>query len=216
MRILESTPIDQGGIIMWPLLALCIIAFVIFIERTLYLHKGQIRTGDFVEGIKNLLRKRRLIEALTVCEETPVPVANMIKAALLQYDQDESRMRGAIQAAALAQIPLLERRVGTIAAIARISPLIGLLGTVLGMLQAFHSYLGEEAVYAHFEILVEGFSEALITTATGLAIAVIAHIAHHFLHGRVRALVHDMEWVGNDIMQYLLHNLPEEESEEQL
>ena len=213
MGVLGLTLIDRGGLMMWPLLILSVIGFVLTVERALYLHRRHIRTVDFVGGIKNLLEKRRLIEALTVCEDTPVPVSSMIKAALLHYDREEGEMRGAIQTAALVQIPLLERRIGTILAIARIAPLIGLLGTVLGMLRSFGSYLDNEATYANVRVLVEGFTQALITTATGLAIAVVAYIAYHFLHGRVRALVHDMEWVGNDIMQFLLRDFPEESSE---
>ena len=196
---------------MWPILLLSLIGFVIFIERTLHLHRGQIRTGEFIDGIKNLLRKRRLLEALTLCEETSAPVSNVIKAALLQYDEEEGKMLSAVQAAVIVQIPLMERRIGSIAAIARICPLMGLLGTVLGMFESFSDYLGEGTVYADVAVLANGFSEALITTAAALTIAIVAHLAHHFLSGRVRALVHDMEWAGNDIMQFLLRDLPEEE-----
>lgn len=210
MRVLGATLIDEGGLMMWPLLILSVLGFVLTVERVLYLHRRHIRTVDFVGGIKNLLEKRRLVEALTVCEDAPVPVSSMIKAALLHYDREKGEMQGAIQTAALVQIPLLERRLGTILAIARIAPLIGLLGTVLGMLKSFGSYLDDEATYTNVSVLVEGFTQALITTAMGLAIAVVTYIAYHFLHGRVRALVHEMEWVGNDIMQFLLRDLPEE------
>ena len=212
MNLFDFSLIEKGGLLMWPLLFLSLLGVILFFERTLYLHKGQIRTGVFIAGIKNLLIKRRLIEALTLCEETPGPVATVTKAALLEYDQDEWRMRSAIQAAALVQIPLLVQRVGSIAAIARISPLIGLLGTVIGLLEAFFKF-EETGPYAHIGILAGGFGEALITTATGLAIAIIAYVGHHFLHGRVRALVHDMEWVGNDMMQFLLRELTDEDSE---
>ncbi len=210
MNLFDFSLIEKGGPLMWPLLFLSFLGVILFFERTLYLHKGQIRTGDFISGIKNLLIKRRLIEALTLCEETPGPVASVTKAALLEYDQEEWRMRSAIQAAALVQIPLLVQRVGSIAAIARISPLIGLLGTVVGLLETFFKF-EETGPYANVGILAGGFGEALITTATGLAIAIIAYVAHHFLHGRVRALVHDMEWVGNDMMQFLLRELSGEE-----
>ncbi len=202
--------IEQGGLIMWPLLALSLLAFILFIERILYLHKGQIRSSEFIEGIKNLLRKRRLIEALTVCDTTPGPLPNMVKAALLNYDQGEPRMRSSLQSAALVQIPLLEKRIGTVAAIARISPLLGLLGTIIGITKTF-VILQAEGAYAHQGVLTRGLGEALITTATGLCIAILAYLAHHFLYGRLRALVHDMEYVGNEIMQFLLHDLPEEE-----
>lgn len=200
---------------MWPLLILSVIGLLLFIERTFYLHKGQIKTDAFVDGIKNLLRKRRLVEALTLCEETPGPVASVTKAALLDYDQDEFRMRSSIQAAALVQIPLLVRRIGSIAAIGRIAPLIGLLGTILGVMKVFSAYTETQEAYVHINVLSGGFGEALITTATGLAIAILAYAAHHFLYGRVRALIHDMEWVGNDMLMFLLRDLPEVEIEDE-
>ncbi|MCH8332381.1 MotA/TolQ/ExbB proton channel family protein [Candidatus Sumerlaeota bacterium] len=102
--------------------------------------------------------------------------------------------------------------IGSIAAIARIAPLLGLLGTVVGMVGAFFA-LQDEGAYAHIGVLAAGFGEALITTGTGLAIAIMAQLAHHFLHDRVRALVHDMEWAGHQIMQFLLHEMSEEEPE---
>lgn len=209
MRSFDLTLIQQGGLLMWPLLLLSLFGFVVFIERTLYLHKGQIRSTSFLSGIKNLLRKDRTIEALTVCEETPGPVAAVVKAALLSGAEGEERMRSAIQGAALVEIPALERRVGTLAAVARVAPLLGLLGTVVGMLQSFYA-LEDQGAYASFNSLAGGFASALITTATGIGIAVMAHLGHHFLNGRVRALVNDMEYAGHDIMQFTLHDARDE------
>lgn len=194
--------LERGGPIMWPLLILSILGFIFFIERTLYLHKGQIGAASFLEGIKNLLRKRRLLEALTVCEETPGPIPSVVKAALLNYDQGPERMRAAVEEAAIIEIPALERRIGTIAAIAKIAPLLGLLGTLVALLQAFTA-MGRSGPYTDASTFSLQISQALITTVIGLAIAVMAHLAHHFLHGRVRALVHDMEWAANQIMQFL-------------
>jgi len=199
--------IKSGGTMMWPLLGLSLLGFVFFLERALFLHKGQIGTAKFLEGIKNLARKRRVMEALTVCEETPGPVAAVVKAALLHYREDESRLRGAIQATALVEIPTLERRLGTISAIAKISPLLGLLGTVLSLLHGF-AYMNGQQGYADASDFSGIIRSALVTTATGLAIAIMAYLAHHFLHGRVRALVHDMEWVGNEMLHFLLVDLP--------
>ncbi len=212
MGIFDFSLIERGGPLMWPLLVLSLIGFVFFVERTLYLHKGQIRTNTFVDGIKNLVRKRRLLEALTVCEETPGPVASVVKAALLNHDKSEEKMRGAIRDAALVEIPTLERRVGTIAAIAKVSPMVGLLGTIVALLNAF-VLMQEKGPYANAATFSGDVAQALITTATGLAIAIMAYLAHHFLHGRVRALVHDMEWVGNDIIQFLNRDVPEEDED---
>ena len=188
---------------MWPILLLGLFGLLIFVERFLYLHKGQIRTDVFLSGIRNLLEKSRLVEALTLCEETPGPVAAVVKAALLNHNEGEARMRGAIQGSALVQIASIERRVGTLAAIARVAPLLGLLGTVCGMIEAmFGVKLG--GAYANMGTISGAFAEALITTAFGLAIAVLTHLAYHFLSGRVRALVNDMEYAGHEIMQALL------------
>lgn len=203
-----------GGLIMWPLLGLSLIGLILFFERTLYLHKGQIKGREFLAGVKNLLRKRRLVEALTLCEETPGPVANVVRAALLNYNQNEPRMRTAIQAAALVEIPLIERRIATLAAIARTAPMIGLLGTVLGLIEAFRA-MEAAGAYGHAGLLSAGFGQALTTTAAGLAISAMAYLSHHFLSGRVRAIVHDMEWIGNEMMVFLLRDLPEEEEQSQ-
>ena len=113
-------------------------------------------------------------------------------------------MRRAAEEAAIVEIPILERRIGAMAAIARIAPLLGLLGTLLGMLDAFFGVAeGASVGFPNFALFLEGLGEALLSTVVGLTIAVMAHIAHHFLHGRVRALVHDMEYSGHNLIQYL-------------
>lgn len=192
----------SGGPVMWLLLLVGLVALVIFIERALYLHRGQIRSTEFLNGIKNLLQKGRLMEALTLCEETPGPVAAVVKAGLRHADATEPALRFAVQEAAVTELPLLERRIGTLAAIAQIVPLLGLLGTVLGMIRTFWLF-SQSGNYATPAVLAGGMWEALLTAAAALAIAVPVHLARHFLNGRVRALVHDMEWVGNELMRYL-------------
>jgi len=174
---------------------------MLVIERTLYLHRGQIRSTAFISGIKNILAKRRIVEALTVCEETPGPVAAVVKAALLHADDDADTMRFHVQEAAIVELPALERRLGSIAAVAQVAPLVGLLGTVLGFITTFVAF---ERDYATASVLAKGMWQSLLCTAGGLMLAIPAHLAHHFLSGRVRAIVRDVEWSGNEIMKYLL------------
>jgi biopolymer transport protein ExbB len=193
----------QGGPVMWLLVVVGVVAFAIFVERALFLHKGQIRSTEFLNGIRNLLEKERLMEALTVCEETPGPVAAVVKAGLRHAGDDEQAMRFAIQEAALVELPVLERRINSLAAIAQIAPLLGLLGTLLGMIKTFWLF-NQGGNYATPAVLSAGMWEALLATAAGLSIAIPAHLGRYFLSGRVRALVHDMEWVGNELMRYLL------------
>lgn len=188
---------------MWVLLVLGGFALLLGIERTLYLHRGQIKAKAFIDGIKNILAKRRLVEALTVCEETPGPVAAVVKAALLHADDSAEAMRFHVQEAAVIELPALERRLGSIAAIAQVAPLVGLLGTVLGMVTTFLAF-EQGGNYATAGALSAGMWQALLATAGSLMLAIPAHLAHHFLSGRVRAVVRDVEWSGIEIMKFLL------------
>lgn len=193
----------KGGPMMWVLLVLAALGLMLFIERTLYLHRGQIRAKAFVDGIKNILAKRRLVEALTVCEETPGPVAAVVKAALLHADDSADVMRFHVQESAVVELPALERRLGSIAAVAQVAPLVGLLGTVIGMIATFLAF-ERGGNYALASALSVGMWQALLATAGSLMLAVPMHLAYHFLSGRVRSIVRDVEWSGNEIMKYLL------------
>ena len=203
MSVFDFSLFAKGGPMMWVLLALGLLGLVLFIERVLYLHRGQIRAKAFVDGIKNILAKRRLVEALTVCEETPGPVAAVVKAALLHAEDSADAMRFQVQEAAVVELPALERRLGAIAAIAQVAPLVGLLGTLLGMIGTFLAF-EKGGNYATASALSGGMWQALLATSGSLMLAIPAHLAHHFLSGRVRAIVRDVEWSGNEIIKYLL------------
>jgi biopolymer transport protein ExbB len=201
MRPFDLHLFREGGPMLGVILALGLLFLILFIERTLYLHRGQIRSTAFIHGIKNILAKRRLVEAITVCEETPGPVAAVVKAALLHADDDADAMRFYVQEAAVVELPALERRLGAIAAIAQVAPLAGLLGTILGFITTFRAFLQD---YMAASALAHGMWQALLGAAAGLMLAIAAHLGYHFLQGRVRAIVRDMEWAGNEIMRYLL------------
>jgi len=201
MSAIDLSLFTHGGPMMWVLLMIAIVGLVLFIERTLFLHRGQIRSTAFISGVKNILAKRRIVEALTVCEETPGPVAAVVKAALLHADDDADKMRFYVQEAAIVELPALERRINAIAAIAQVAPLVGLLGTLLGMITTFLAFNKD---YATASVLAKGMWQALLCAAASLMLAIPAHLAHHFLAGRVRAIVRDVEWSGNEIMKYLL------------
>jgi biopolymer transport protein ExbB len=199
----EFSLLSQGGPMMIVLGLMAVVGLVLFAERTLYLHRGQIKSTAFIDGVKNILAKRRVLEALTVCEETPGPVAAVVKAALLHVHDDEVKMRFAVQEAGVVEVPALERRLGAIAAIAQVAPLVGLLGTALGMASTFYAFMSGGNEYATANALAEGMWQALLVTIGSLTIAIPAHLAYHFLSGRVRAIVRDVEWAGNEIMRFL-------------
>ena len=200
MSAFDPSLLAKGGPMMFVLLGLAVLLLVLVIERVLYLHRGQIRAKAFVDGLKNILGKRRLVEALTVCEETPGPVAAVVKAALLHADAPPDAMRVQVQEAAVIELPALERRLGSIAAVAQVAPLVGLLGTVVGLATTFAAF---ERDYMAASALARGMWQALLSVAGSLMLAIPAHLAHHFLAGRVRALVRDVEWSANEIMRYL-------------
>ena len=130
-------------------------------------------------------------------------MAAVVKAALMHADDDAEHMRFHVQEAAVVELPALERRIGSLAAIGQAAPLVGLLGTVLGMITTFLAF-SRGGDYATANALSAGMWQALLSTAGGLMLAIPAHLAHHFLTGRLRAIVRDLEWAGNEMMRYLL------------
>src|SRR3979411_147131 len=105
MALLDFSVFVKGGPMMWVLFALGLLCLMLVVERTLYLHRGHIRSTAFIGGLKNILAKRRTVEALTVCEETPGPVAAVVKAALLHADDEADTMRFHVQEAAVVELP---------------------------------------------------------------------------------------------------------------
>jgi biopolymer transport protein ExbB len=106
-----------------------------------------------------------------------------------------------VQEAAIVELPALERRLGAMAAIAQVAPLVGLLGTAIGMIATFVAF---DRDYATASALSRGLWQAMLSATAGLMLAIPAHLARHFLAGRVRAITGDIEWAGNEIMRYLL------------
>lgn len=199
---------DSGSFV-WVLLIVGFFGCVFLIERTLYLHRGQIRATEFLDGIRNNLKSGRYIEALTVCEETPGPVARVVKAILLRMHDGESRMRIAAEQAAMLEIPVLERRAGTLLALAKIAPLIGLAGTVFGLLRAF-LHMRAEGHYASADAFSSDIAGALAATGLGLVIAIVLHLGHHFISGRIRAITADIERTGIALIEFIAYELKTE------
>lgn len=208
----DLTFLEGGKPVFFLLIVLFLIAFFLFLERVLFLHRGQIRATNFLNGLKNILRDGRIIEALTVCEETPGPVAATLKAGLLQYGKSEEHVTNAMYAEGLAQIPFLERRISSLSAIARAANLLGLIGTVLGLYQIFAD-MRPEVTYLTFNEVAQGIGPALLSILLGLMVALFCYLSHHFLSSRVKAIVHDMEWSGHYLCNFLYRELPQNEED---
>lgn len=202
---------QKGGPLMWLLLLLSIIAITVFLERLVYYHRSTIRVGEFLRGLSNLISRRNFAEALHECAGTPGPVARVIHAAVLRHDTRRPELREIVQEAGQLEVPKLERRLSILSAIAYVAPLIGLLGTVTGLIDAFVT-LSSQAGYATSVDVAAGIYKSLLTTAAGLVVAIPTSLAYAFLSSRVNTLMHDMERGGIEIVNLLTERPPHPKS----
>jgi biopolymer transport protein ExbB len=189
----------KGGLMMWLLLATSAVAITIFIERVLHYHRAHINSAEFIAGVRTVLKRDNIVEALAICDATPGPVARLVKTAILNRDRGREGVREALEEAGLIEVPRLEEKLNVLATIAQISPLMGFLGTILGYIRIF-ARLQQAGLYAHVGQLSEGVWEGLICTAFGLAIAIPGYAGYNYLVSRVNSIVLDMEKVSAEIL----------------
>ncbi|MFM8789927.1 MAG: MotA/TolQ/ExbB proton channel family protein [Chthoniobacterales bacterium] len=193
---------QKGGPVMWVILALSIVGVAVFLERLVYLHRAQVRVGEFLRGLANLVRDDRLEEVRKQCLATPGPVARVALSAVLARDCPRAELRDIVQEAGQLEVPRLERHLSLLGGIAYDAPLLGLLGTVLGLLEAFY-LVSTQGGYATVADLSGAVYQSLISAAAGLAVAIPALIAAGYLSARVQDLVHDMERAGIEMVNLL-------------
>src|SRR6266566_1696981 len=162
--------LTHGTLMTWLLLALSAIVIVVFIERLLHYHRAQINSMEFLNGVRTVLKRDNVVEALSICDATPGPVARLVKTAILNRDHGRERVREALEEAGLAEVPRLEEKLNLLATIAQIAPLLGLLGTVLGFIRTF-SLMQQDGLHAHVGQLSTGIWQALVCAAAGLAVS---------------------------------------------
>src|SRR5690349_6474392 len=159
----------KGGPMLWLLLLTSAVAVAVFVERLLHYHRAQINTAEFLAGVRTVLKRDNIVEALSICDATPGPVARLVKTAILNRERGREGVREALEEAGLAEVPRLEEKLNLLATIAQLAPLLGLLGTVLGFMQTFYKLQGH-GVYANVADLSDGIWKALICAAAGLAV----------------------------------------------
>lgn len=194
--------LQKGGPLMWIILLCSVVVVGVFFERLFYLHRVSIRVGEFLEGISLLLQRGHRAEALQECMITRGPVARVLQAALQHADSNHASLKEIITDAGLLELPNLERNLSLLSMFAYLTPLVGLLGTVLGLLDAFLA-ISAHSGYATTAEIAKGVFESLLTTAAGLAVAIPAFLAYSYLSSRVNDLIHDMERAGIEIVQLL-------------
>ena len=183
----------------WVIVFASAVAIAVFVERVLHYHRAQINSMEFLNGVRNVLKRENVVEALSICDATPGPVARLVKVAILNRDRGREGVREALEEAGLVEVPPLEEKLNLLATIAQIAPLLGLLGTALGFIRVF-SKLQAQGTMANVQQLSGGVWEALICTAAGLAVAIPCYAAYNYLVSRVNAIVLDMEKAATEIV----------------
>ncbi|MBT8041532.1 MAG: MotA/TolQ/ExbB proton channel family protein [Pontiella sp.] len=194
----------KGGWIMWPILACSIAAAILFLERAFHLHRAQIKQGDFLSGIYTIVNRGNMVEAVSICDQTPGPVAHIVRTGLLHADEQHEELKETITKAGLSEIPRLEKNLGGLLTLAQITPLLGLLGTVIGLLRVF-LIMEQSAPLAEIGDLSAGIWQALITTATGLCVAIPSFAGYNFLLSRVEAITLDMDHAAGELYRFLVY-----------
>ncbi|HEY1084685.1 MAG TPA: MotA/TolQ/ExbB proton channel family protein [Prosthecobacter sp.] len=194
--------ISKGGPLVWLLMACMGFSIAIFLERLAYYHRVSMNIGEFLAGLAALIRKRNYAEALQEALATRVPAGRVIHAALLRHHAPREQLKEIVQEAGQLEVPRLERYLGILNAIAHVGPLVGLLGTVIGLLDSFTNLSSTNGITTPAEV-ARGVYQSLITSALGLVVAIPAYLCYAFLSARSRSIMHDLERAGVEIVNLI-------------
>jgi biopolymer transport protein ExbB len=191
---------DQGGVIMWVLLAFSVVALAFIVERFIALWRAKINVNEFLQKIrKALIVNRSVREAVKVCEQYRGPVASIMKVGLLKHGLPKEDVEKAIENAAAYEMSRLERGLTVLATTANVAPLLGFFGTVTGMIRSFDALA--QAGLSNPGLVASGIKEALITTAGGLFVAIPVQIAYNYFMSRINRFVREIETAANMLLE---------------
>ncbi|AWW28806.1 MotA/TolQ/ExbB proton channel family protein [Echinicola strongylocentroti] len=192
----------KGGYMMIPLYALFILAIYIFVERIITLKKAAQTPKGMMDQVKMMVQTGDIGGAKMICQEEDTPVANMISKGLERIGSPLKNIEVAIENVGKIEIYKLEKNLSLLATVSGAAPMIGFLGTVAGMIRAFIGVAQEEGMVSP-KLLSTGIYEAMITTASGLVVGIIAYLGYNYLVARVSKLIHNMEYTTVEFMDLL-------------
>lgn len=192
----------KGGLVFWLLLITGAVGIAVFIERLLHYHRAQINSVEFLNGVRNVLKRDNIVEAISICDATPGPVARMVKVAILNRESGRDGMREALDEAGLVEVPRLEEKLGVLATIAQIAPLMGLFGAVLGFMRVFWRVQSSGLPLTPPDFAA-GMWQSLLCLAAGIAVAIPAYVAHNLLVSRLNSVLLEMETSATEIIRML-------------
>lgn len=190
----------QGGWVMYPLLLISIVSIGFIMERIyVILFKSKVNTNHLVAHVRKALLARDLRASVQVCEKYRGPVAAILKAGILKYGAPREEVEKTIENSALHELARLERGLAVLASASNIAPIIGFLGTVVGMIASFDAIASQGL--NNPALVAKGISVALITTAGGLIVAVITLPFYNFFTSRIAVFVREMETSANILLE---------------
>lgn len=192
----------KGGYMMIPIFLLWIVAIYIFIQRLLVIKKSSQTPENFKDQIREKVSKGDIEGARVLCAQTNTPVARMIEKGVERIGSPLKNIEVSIENIGKIEVYRLEKNLGMLATISGAAPMIGFLGTVTGMIQAFISIAQEEGAVSP-KLLSSGIYEAMITTAAGLFVGILAYLGYNYLITRVQKLIHSMEYNSIDFIDLL-------------
>ncbi len=193
---------QKGGVFMWPLLLCSLIGLGVILERAWTLSRARVNTRKLMGQVIGALKQDGLQAAIEVCQRTRGPIAAILHAGLMRAPKGPDAVEKAIESAGTIEMSFLQRGLIVLASVANVAPLLGFLGTVSGMIHAFEAIAAAEQVSA--KLVATGISEALITTAAGLIIAIPVQIANNFFISRIDRFILEMEEASVELVDTLV------------
>ena len=193
---------NAGGVFMWPLLIALVIGLMIGLERFITLTRAGVNTRKFLSKVKEALKSEGVNEALDVCTSTRGPVASIFHAGLMRADRGVEHVEKAITNAGSIEMAFLERGMIWLATVISVAPMLGFTGTVVGMIAAFDAIKAANDISP--SIVAGGISQALLTTAFGLIVAMIIQVAHNYFVSKIDKLIIDMEESSTELVDTLI------------
>jgi len=192
----------RGGVVMVPIGLCSVLAFAIIVERLWNLRRKRVLHFDILNHIEKLLREQKIPEATTLCKRHETPMTRILLVAILNHDRPRAEIKEMIEDYGRQEVPVLERYLTTLGTIASISPLLGLLGTVVGLLRVFEA-MSQEGAVPHAAMLSGGIHNALITTVAGLCVAIPSLVAYNYFTRRAEGLVLEIERISLRLLNIL-------------
>lgn len=192
----------QGGWVMIPILLLSFITVYLFVERLLTIRQAASNPEAITDQVRDYIRANDIDGAMTYCQRQDVPITRILRHGLERLGRPISEIQDAVRAAGKHETFLLEKRTNLLASIASVAPMLGFFGTVLGMIRAFQDIQNLQG-NVNPSVLAGGIWEALITTAAGLLVGIIASLAYNYLLDRIKRITNDMERSATDFIDLL-------------